>query len=324
MADTSSMSVTAPSMVGASVAGRPNKSAVMSRPVARAVSTPMATPITTSIMDSPITRRDHVRTARAERHADPDFIRAPRHAVRHQAKEAHRRDQHGERPEHRVRLREHALLLQVLVDLIGLRRDVKHRQIRIDLPHRLPDRVHRRRGIRRRADVEHRRRPCLQVRDVHRRWDLVADALVFRVAQHADDLELRCSAQRSCRNAGRADARSGKYLRTAVSLITTTFGAVWLSRSVKPRPLISGISIVLKKSGEICSRLMLSNLRPSSGRRGRVHAVGEQGDVRDGDRAHAGNASSLAVTCSTSDRRLRIVVSVERGGQSEEHEIAAG
>ena len=43
MAETTSMSVTAPSMVGGSVAGRPNKSAVMSRPAARAVSTP-ATP----------------------------------------------------------------------------------------------------------------------------------------------------------------------------------------------------------------------------------------------------------------------------------------
>ena len=87
---------------------------------------------------------------------------------------------------------------------------------------------------------------ALQVRHVHRRRGLVSDAVVLRVAQHADDLDLRCSARRSCRNAGRADSRSGKYFRTAVSLITTTFGAVWLSRSVKPRPLTSGISIVLK------------------------------------------------------------------------------
>jgi hypothetical protein len=48
----------------------------------------------------------------------------------------------------------------------------------------------------------------------------------------------------------------GKYFFAAASLITTIFGAVSLSRGVKPRPSMIGISIISKKLVDVTRRLM--------------------------------------------------------------------
>ena len=53
----------------------------------------------------------------------------------------------------------------------------------------------------------------------------------------------------------------GKNFRTAASLMMATFGAGRLSRSVKPRPLVTAISIVSKKFGAMRTRLIVLLLR---------------------------------------------------------------
>ena len=64
----------------------------------------------------------------------------------------------------------------------------------------------------------------------------------FDVAQHADDLELRRSSPMLDPKRWPIGFSFGKYFRAAASLMMTTFGAVSLSRSVKPRPATRGIA----------------------------------------------------------------------------------
>ena len=99
--------------------------------------------------------------------------------------------------------------------------------------------------------------PRLQVRHVHRRRRRIAHAVVFRVAQHADHLELVDRSRCSIRTAGRSGSRSGSTSCAAASLITTTFGDVLVvaRREAAARAGL-GISIVSKKFGEMTSRLM--------------------------------------------------------------------
>ena len=49
-----------------------------------------------------------------------------------------------------------------------------------------------------------------------------------------------------------------KYLRAADSLMMTTLGAVWMSRSLNVRPLNRRMPITSKKLEEMTRRLMLS------------------------------------------------------------------
>ena len=97
----------------------------------------------------------------------------------------------------------------------------------------------------------------LQVRHVHRRRRLVADAVVLGVAQHADDLELAAVLDARCRSAGRSGSRSGNTSCAAASLMIATFGAVSLSRVGEARGRHERNPITSKKFGETTRRLIV-------------------------------------------------------------------
>ena len=213
----------------------------------------------TSSIDSRSTSRSTSLPLRAERHADADLVGPPRDAVRHQPEQPDRRQQQREAAEQRVGLREELLLQEAPLDLLDLRRDVHHRQVRIDLPR--PPRACRRWTLSgspavRTSNTALPTRVCRYGTYMRRRRRL-AHAVVFGVAQHADDLEL--AAVLDARAEALADrVLVGKVLLRRRVVDDATFGAVSLSRAVKPRPCSSGISIISKKFGETTSRLMLS------------------------------------------------------------------
>ena len=131
---------------------------------------------------------DHGAAIRAERHANPDLVGAARDVVRHQPEEADRRNEDRQPAEERARLRENLLLREARLDLFALRRHLQERHVGIDPPHGVADGGGGGGRIRRRAQLEgHRRQALLPVGHVHRRGRRVAKAVVFRVADDADD-----------------------------------------------------------------------------------------------------------------------------------------
>ncbi len=143
----------------------------------------MTTPAATRTIDSRITRRP-----RAQRHPDADFVRAPRHAIRHHAKQPDGRDQQRETAEHHIGLREEFLLTEAALELGQLSHDVHDRQIRIDLPYGVADRRDRTERISCGPHFERGRAlETLRVRRVLRRHRSLADGVVLGVPQNADD-----------------------------------------------------------------------------------------------------------------------------------------
>jgi hypothetical protein len=133
--------------------------------------------------------------------------------------------------------------------------DVHQRQVRIDLPDRFADRADDGDRIADGPQLKDRRGQTRLERGTYMRRRRGSRTLsVLRVAQNADNLELPASRCSSRSGADRVLVR--EVLAAAASLITTTFGAVWLSRSLKPRPSRIGISIVSKNSGDTTMRLM--------------------------------------------------------------------
>ena len=158
-------------------------------PAPSAIARPAAIPMATRIADSRSTRR------RTSPRCAPSAMRMPISLRRdtlydispNRPIEARSRA----RPPKRAYLREQLFLRKALFDLLDLRRHVHQRQVGIDLTHRLADARRDARWRRRRPHLEHgAAEPRLRARHVHRRRRVVTDAVVARVAQHADDLEL--------------------------------------------------------------------------------------------------------------------------------------
>ena len=156
-----------------------------------------------------------------ERHADADLVRPPRHVVGHQAEEADRRECQRERAEERVGVREQPLLREPTLDVFGLRRDVRERQ-------RARPHVARQGApcstsavgspaVRRIS--AHAARRALHVRLVDGRRRRVAKAVVLRVANDADDLDVGALLACSKPNRRPSGLPSGNSSRAAVSLI---------------------------------------------------------------------------------------------------------
>ena len=292
----------------------------------------MTTPTTTRIIDSRITSRS------TSRRCAPSAIRMPislvrrDDAVRHQAEQADRREQQREPAEQRVGLREQLLLHEPALDLLDLRGDVHHRQVRIDLP--APLRESLRPWLRRIAGGPH----------LDDRADRRASAGTARTSSAAPRRARCCTSRRAARRRFRAGCCSralgpkrwpigfsfGKYFFAAASLITTTFGrgrvvAIREAAAEQHRNLHHVEEIRRDDQAVDVSRCPAGGVDAALHEdAGRVHAARQERRVRERGRADAGQPLRAARAAVIERRRALLVVPVELRVDAEQHAGSAG
>ena len=181
--------------------------------------------MTTRSMDSRITGAGR-RAVVHQRHADADLVGTAGDVVGHRARRGRSKPAAAPAPEERVGLREELFLLKPQFDLFELRGDVHQREVLVDLPDGLADGAGNRAGGGRAVRTSNTGLPtrvCMYG-TIHRRRRRIADAVVFDVAEHADDLEIGAAVSRFEPIRRPTGFSFAKYLLTAASLIITTFG----------------------------------------------------------------------------------------------------